>query len=206
MLLLPTVSIGNVPQLAVDLLIHTYKFELSRSLDNDFVVPVLGPMDYTTHPVDGIATAVQLYSLGNINLVQIRSPPCSGSKTAFLEQLYTDLNTAGINTQECVIVSSANAGFRVNGGSNTHAISTYTEPQPDLPETGFANEALAVFKGSKAVVSWVYEGDNFADAERLAERLVNILDLPVKPFEKPVSWARVYGKEAPLGVENGIYS
>lgn len=202
MLVLPSVSIGNVPQLAVDLLIHTYGFQLVQSLDNDFVVPLIGPLDYVDEPAAGIATAVQLYSLGELFLVQIRAPPCAGARTQFLRQLKSDLGDRG----DCVVVCSANAGFRAGTNLTTLEVTETADPDADLPEAGFAGDALRVFNGSRALVAWVYEGDNFSDAKQLASRLVAELGLALRPFTPPVSWARVYGREPPIGLENGIYS
>lgn len=46
----PTVSIGNVPQLASDLIIHTFKLERVGFLDDDSVMPVSGVREDTDAP------------------------------------------------------------------------------------------------------------------------------------------------------------
>lgn len=245
MLVLPSVSIGNVPQLAIDLLIYTYGFECIKCLDNDDIVPFFGPMDYLGS-ADGsvseippktsqdakqdakqdinkieVATAVQLYKLGDVYLILIRSPPVSGRDVPFLTKLFEDADVKkAMSTdagQQCIVVGSADAGCHPAGVPSSkiedipkssvlkeHNSPSLSSQLPSFPDSGYTSTALEMF-GTQAVVSWVYEGDNSIDALELATRIVQLAKLPEKRLVPPISWSRVYGKDIPLGVEEGIY-
>ena len=60
----------------------------------------------------------------------------------------------------------------------------------------------------KVLVSYVYEGDNFYDAEKSASKLQEVLQKqhPVDHWVKPVSWLGAYGdKSVPNAMEEGIF-
>lgn len=205
MLVIPSVSIGNVPQLALDLVIHTYGFQLVNSLDDEVLAPFVGPLDYVQgapQPQD-IATAMQLFQLNDDFILQIRSPPLPGQKQKFVNSVRDQIPE--LAAKGTIIVGSANAGARLNSAGTNSEISILSSPQP-LQESGFVNEALQTFSNSRALISFVYEGDNLADALQMAQRIVLDLGLPPMKFRQPVSWNRLYGKEPPLGIEEGIYT
>lgn len=197
--LVPSVSIGNVPQLAVDLLLSTYdEFELVKCLDDEYLSPFAGPRDFTEGPQPkGVATAAQLYRKGDIYIVQLRSPVLPFQKHNFAEQLKKELPS-----DDVLIVSSANAGARIQQGLPLLTISKPNEP---LQDSGFTQEALECFK-CETVVLYTYEGDNIEDARQLAQVLVGKLGLEPRQFKTPVSWRHIYGKDVPLGLEQGIYT
>lgn len=75
-LIIPSVSIGNVPQLAIDLLIHTHNLEKVDSLDDLYLYPFASPVDYVTEPKKGISHAAEVFHNKDLNLtlIQQRSP------------------------------------------------------------------------------------------------------------------------------------
>lgn len=205
MLIIPSVSIGNVPQLAVDLLIFTFDFRLVRDLDDSSLCPFLGPADHVKDQpgTDSLTTPAQLYRLGDDYLVQLRSPPLSGHKREFVQSLINQIPEA--SSQQVIVLGSANAGVResVNSNSSVEEVDTVSH----LPASGFFNEALRTIPNASGLIIWVYEGDNFEDSGRLAKVCMAKLGFPTStPFITPISWSRVYGHDIPLGFEKGLYT
>ncbi len=66
-LIIPAVSIGSVPQLAVDLLLHSADLGLAKvgRIDPSFCFPFAGPSDARDAAADDITTALEgkLFSL-----------------------------------------------------------------------------------------------------------------------------------------------
>lgn len=199
MLLLPSVSIGNVPQLALDLLIHTYDFKLVRSLRDDYMYPVVGPRDFTTKPEPGISTPAELYSLNDIKIVQLRSPHLPNCRQKFLDQLAADLDE-----KPDLIIGSASAGMRSEELGEARLVQYNTKLSP-LFEAGIFEPAIAKF-GADGIVLYTYEGDNTENAEQVASDLVKRLELEPKSFVYPESWKRLYGKRIPDSFEEGLYA
>lgn len=198
---LPTVSTGNVPQLALDLLIYTYGFKLVKSLDDEHLYPFAGPLDGLTLPVEqGLTTACQLFQLNDIELIQIRSPPLPGQKSKFIDAIKSQLKG------KVLVAGSANAGMKLEDLGQLRVAEYTKDTIPDrLPESGYAVEAVKALDAD-AIVLFTYEGDNIANAKELATILAQRLGLPSKPFQQPISWTRVYGKDIPTGVEQGLYT
>lgn len=75
-LIIPSISIGNVPQFAVDLLIYTHKLRLVDSLDDLYLYPFASPIDYVTKRELGISHAAEVYHNKDLNLtlIQQRAP------------------------------------------------------------------------------------------------------------------------------------
>ncbi|CAH1968837.1 unnamed protein product [Acanthoscelides obtectus] len=73
-LIFPCVSVGNVPQLTVDLLIKTYNFKKTATIWHPALIASVGSDPYTA--LNGeVCTACELYTNENLNLavVQLRS-------------------------------------------------------------------------------------------------------------------------------------
>ena len=92
-LIVPLVSTGNVPQLALDLLLHSLssEFDFVKSLDSTFVHPFVGPLDYVldqqvpvlfskTAPQKIYSTALELYynESKDLYVLQQRTPVIQG--------------------------------------------------------------------------------------------------------------------------------
>lgn len=206
MIIIPSVSLGNVPQLALDLLIHTYGFEPVKVLSDESLCPFIGPMDYSSSskPSKGIATACQLFKLGDSYIVQVRSPPLLGHKAQFVRQLKSEL-TEHLSNEQYIAIGSALAGV-----SDSGSLSSITETQSatSLPDSGYLPELLKQFGESMtALVSWVHEGDNSIDAINMARAIIQKLgwEQP-ENLVQPVSWSKLYGSSVPLGIENGLYT
>lgn len=89
-LVLPLVTIGNIPQLAVDLLIHNYDLKLVGRLDDTYVYPFISPQDYVgDERKAGFSTALEVYHSETLKLtvLQQRSPILPGFTKVFYEEL-----------------------------------------------------------------------------------------------------------------------
>lgn len=101
-LLLPVVSVGNVGQLAADLIINTCEMPRSARLEDDALLPAVGHRGYGH--VEGLATAMELYQQqgdgsgggGAVAVVQQRAAAAPGTQVAFAERLAAFLNQSGV--------------------------------------------------------------------------------------------------------------
>lgn len=227
-LVVPAVSAGNVPQLAVDLLIHTFGAKLVDRLDGKYVYPFAGPRDYVKgeDAPAGVSTAIEVYKTHGVSIVQMRAPTLPGCRTRFVQEvLLPYMQKHGFS--ELVVLGSSNAGMREtisaddririysNGVSERLAqlsLSSKPESPPkELQESGYTLDLLRlapeVAPSVSAIVRFAYEGDNFEDAEELATTAVQVAGLtPPMVWKRPISWDGAYGKPVPVGIEEGLYS
>ncbi|CCF60611.1 hypothetical protein KAFR_0K02550 [Kazachstania africana CBS 2517] len=104
-LLLPLVSTGNVPQLSVDLILHSLsdEFEFVKSIDSTFLHPFVGPLDYgidqtepvlytqssflETPSVKKFSTALELFynKSKRVYVLQQRTPTIQGYLNNFIK-------------------------------------------------------------------------------------------------------------------------
>ncbi|QLQ82674.1 hypothetical protein HG537_0H04370 [Torulaspora globosa] len=104
-LIVPLVSTGNVPQLTVDLLLHSLSSEFSfvRSLDSTHLHPFVGPLDYVLDqpepvlfketPEKTYSTALELFynASKDIYVVQQRTPVIRGYLNNYLKDVIIPL-------------------------------------------------------------------------------------------------------------------
>ncbi|CCG25961.1 20S proteasome assembly protein [Candida orthopsilosis Co 90-125] len=246
-LIVPSISIGNIPQLTIDLIIHTYSLTKIGYLDDLYLYPFASPIDYVNSPSElGINHAIEVYHSSelNITVVQQRSPIIPTYTPTFIQQVLVPFITTN-HFESVLILNSSDAGLveSVNSGdiklydtedlisSNLENLSLSTslfesnDPKDRESERNsrFVTElvkAIISYNGEnssksiniKVLVSYVYEGDNFYDAEKSATKLRETLQLqnqgdgPVDKWIKPVSWLGVYGdKSVPNAMEEGIF-
>ncbi|KAF7729356.1 Proteasome assembly chaperone 2 [Apophysomyces ossiformis] len=88
-LILPSVSIGNVPQLTCDLLIHTLKLERCGFIEDNAVMPVAGGRE-EGQPV-GIAVPVEVFQSEDHRwtVIQQRAPTFRDKRQQFINNLVT---------------------------------------------------------------------------------------------------------------------
>lgn len=217
-LIIPSVSCGNIPQLTVDLLIHSLDFVLVERLDDSFLHPFASPVDYVKNPVSGVATPIELYRSDKLqtDIIQIRSPPIADFKSAFSAQL----EALTKKYDHVIVLGSSDAGLREQVGAPkieyyTSDLATHfqtlsldgpkvKEVPSVLPGSGYFRSLI---KGTAlGLVFFAYEGDNFGDAHQLADAVVKLLGADSQKWVQPVSWQGAYGHDAPLGIELGVYS
>ncbi|XP_010525686.1 PREDICTED: proteasome assembly chaperone 2 [Tarenaya hassleriana] len=105
-LILPALSVGNVGQLAVDLLVSSMGAERVGYLDDPFMLPCVGNDAYGPLPCGEIALPLEVYdSLSNgITLVQQRSPVVKGMMINFAKNIADFASASG--KKHVVILSS----------------------------------------------------------------------------------------------------
>lgn len=96
-LILPSVAVGNVGQLAIDLLVCTLNLKkIGRFFNSDFI-PIVGVNPYMENNQD-ICTTLDLYTSKDKKLVvlQIRSP-LANKPTNFIQQIHSFISDSGIS-------------------------------------------------------------------------------------------------------------
>lgn len=235
LVIIPAISAGNIPQLAVDLLIHTLGAQRVGVLDDKYLYPFAGARDYVDKDIKssdsctGITRAAEIYEKDNITLVQLRSPPIPGMQWQFVQNtLFPYLNAQGFT--DIIIATSSNAGLveqhlipadRLKLYSNSeilcHRLASLSVSPPGtqqfpLAESGYTKDILRhahelSADNVSALVMFSYEGDNFEDARTMASELVKAAGLTVPSvWITPKSWQGVYGRTIPSGLEQGLYS
>ncbi|KAH0768379.1 hypothetical protein KY290_004322 [Solanum tuberosum] len=127
-LVLPALSIGNVGQLAVDLLVASLKAKRIGYLDDPNVVPCVGNDAYWPSPPGELALPLEVYesSPDALALVQQRSPIVKGMMVEFARNL---ANFAAANGKKHVVVLSSLEFGRwqsidMSSGSQIHYLSS----------------------------------------------------------------------------------
>ncbi|XWS67508.1 hypothetical protein CRYUN_Cryun04dG0012500 [Craigia yunnanensis] len=109
-LLLPALSIGNVGQLAVDLLVSSMKAERIGYIDDPFVLPCVGNDAYGPIPCGELALPLEAYqsSSSRLTLLQQRSPVVKGMMVEFAKNLANFAAASG--KKHVVLLSSLDFG------------------------------------------------------------------------------------------------
>ncbi|RCK66872.1 Proteasome assembly chaperone 2 [Candida viswanathii] len=255
-LLIPSISLGNIPQLTIDLLIHTFAFVKLGTLDDLYLYPFASPQDYATTATTttttavsaqrGIAHAVEVYHCAALRvcLVQQRSPILPGCVDNYVTQTVMPFVKAS-GFKKVVVLDSLDAGVfeHVHAGdievysseillsksleslklSNETVLENEDEKEKDqhsdyvrcllrefdLPR-GEASKSDAELNDVdvSVLVSFVYEGDNFYDGEKLADKVIDFLGVEKKAerWVRPISWFGAYGdKPVPNAMEEGLF-
>ncbi|KAI5120979.1 hypothetical protein M0805_006651 [Coniferiporia weirii] len=240
-LVVPIVSVGNVSQLAADLLIATLDLSQIGVFDARDLVPVVGAREVGA----GISTPLELYGKEEIDIVVIqqRSPVLKSHKDVFSTRLLTfihenelgallfltgvDLsNRSGAQMQSPIyslippyspalesspisLISKlpkytfAPSQTPLGGGREPLIPPPASSPGPStipfVPGGGLTRRFLSLPSSlsspnsawtvpTAAILQFVLEGDNRADAEFLAGVVTNILHLQVEQWRQPGSW------------------
>ncbi|EXB63642.1 hypothetical protein L484_026984 [Morus notabilis] len=109
-LVLPALSIGNVGQLALDLLVSTMRAERIGYLDTPFVLPCVGNDAYVPTPQGHLALPLEAYESPSnaLTLLQQRSPIVKGTIIEFAKNLADFAAASG--KKHVVLLSSLDFG------------------------------------------------------------------------------------------------
>lgn len=120
-LVIPSISVGNVPQLTVDLLIHNFGFQLVGRLDPVFTYPFASGADYVageeqTGKPGGYSTSLDIFHSEELKLtvLQQRSPVLPGYQVNFIKQLvqfveeYDFNGVVVLDSTDCSTVANIN--------------------------------------------------------------------------------------------------
>ncbi|KAG5513905.1 hypothetical protein PMAC_000527 [Pneumocystis sp. 'macacae'] len=232
-LIIPVVSIGNVPQLAVDLLIHSARLSRKIILDHSLLYPFAGAReDAGVSFCGGVATALDVFGNSEITVIQQRSPVLPGKKKDFVQNVLIPFIKKG-KFNEILVLGSTDATRRNDAeikGPKEFVLSTFqtiselseyfstlklisaSEKRfPKLPSSGALIPLLehALFQNipMTALVMYVMEGDNTEDAKQMAKLAAKAykLDNLSENLQSPQSWEYLFGKKLEIGVEGGMF-
>lgn len=194
-LILPSVSVGNAGQLAVDLLITNLPCEKVAVVYHAALYPLVGGNPYDPNSQE-ITTSADLYLMASQSLavLQIRAPLIRTERHAFLTELTDWSKAAGI--REIVMLASCNAYERwdnsqmtgpqlryLTSGTPQQNIKDLTSAgalelekrtdehgiqQPFLSGAGFVKHFMEICDlPTTVLIKFVEEGDNTMDAVML---------------------------------------
>ncbi|KAJ1788188.1 hypothetical protein LPJ59_005580 [Coemansia sp. RSA 2399] len=113
-LIIPSVSIGNVPQLAVDLLVNTLALTRIGILDSSALLPVSGPPGYDHLPATQRSVPVEVFQTadGKWTIVQQRAPPLPKHHRVYAQEMVDFIKTHGF--ARVVLLTSSDAALRAD--------------------------------------------------------------------------------------------
>lgn len=218
-LLLASESVGNVGQLAADLVIATLGLPLVGHLESQHLLPCAGVeafgTDGTIHlPLDVMADVDR-----QLAIIQQRSPAINGCQGRFAGDLSIWLRDAGF--KEVAYCGSIDGQLRQSAeqldGSQLRVISgtssgckalQLTEMEPEVQQFLGARALLPPWQLMQkapeqgvsifALVRFATEGDNVADARELCNALLPWLPcqgVEIMDWQTPRSWECVYGQD-----------
>ncbi|OBZ81932.1 Proteasome assembly chaperone 2 [Choanephora cucurbitarum] len=207
-LLLPTVSIGNVPQLTFDLLVHTFKLQRVGYIDQDTLMPVSGIRE---DDKTGVTVPMEVFQSKDHQwtYVQQRSPTIKGKRQAFLDQLVQFAS----QFSQVIIVTSMDASRRldsqIRGGpfrvfGDKSVVDQLGIPvlenmlNEDLPAAGLARHLYQQLSSSlptSLLVMFALEGDNVQDSIEYAHLINTVFKLQtdISSWTPPKSWEFLFG-------------
>ncbi|CAL8102172.1 unnamed protein product [Calicophoron daubneyi] len=161
------VGVGNVAQLACDLLVNNLQCTLAADLNFRYVAAIVGSNPYDS-PTNALTTSSQLFvdDAHKLVLLQTRSPPFSGCRKKHVNELADFLKSVGFH--RIVIISSSSAtqqkdaellGSRMRYATNKlfdqSDIDTFQSRNwmPLLPHTEDIDEYLPQY--SKSLTYWL---------------------------------------------------
>lgn len=230
-LLLPTISVANVPQLTVDVLLHTLSFVKVATLNDDYLHSFVSPVDYvySDKQPKGVSFGIELYFCKekNLTMVQQRAPVIAG----FYKEHVNDVIMPFVKKakfQNVILFHLMDAGLVENIPTGTLQVYTNEDqllkslgqltiseagyqqlsrtPEVDSPFVNDLTAAMAPHLNYSILVAFAYEGDNFYDSLNMASKVADLLNLQVSHWRSPVSWAGVYGdKPISNAMEDGLY-
>lgn len=224
---IPSISIANIPQLAVDVLLHSLDFEKKATLSDKYLYPFVAPVDHVAGEplVGGVSTGLEAYvsPKHKITVLQQRSPVLPGYATDHVTEVLVPFVVGG-GFSRVVLLNLLDAGLFAEAPQTMKVVTheellgqqlsaTLSLSTPVHQEAGFGSvlatetvRALTKVATLLVLVTYAYEGDNFYDAQVMAGKLCSMLGVQIGLYRTPVSWAGVYGgRPTPVALEDGIY-
>lgn len=214
--IIPSVSVGNTPQLTLDLLIEGLQMKRIGEIFHNSIVPIIGGpgFDHIKSPV----SAAEIYrdEKQKLAILQLRSPLSGPLMGDFFLQLIEFLEKQHV--KETIVLTSAygyekhnvtasNFGYKANnlavtltdvpdfGNGKIHGGGFGPKLYQLLVEASFP--ALLLFK-------YVSEGDNSPDAVLTLQKLnehLKVLDLGEgRTLKQPSSWKFLFGSGPPMQI------
>lgn len=221
--ILPSLGVGNVAQLSVDLLIATLQMDKVATVWHRSIVPIIGPKAFQ-HDTNNITTACELYicNVKKLATFQIRSPLVAATMMEFFNELVEFLKSEKIG--KLILLTSSYAYEQHLVGSNPFLVvadDAFKREQNDVVELmkwnefngdvihggGYAKHLMSVAsrEGIPTLILFKYvsEGDNSLDAVNLLEVLnaafnfIDRNDAGKIQVIYPMSWKSLFGNPLP---------
>ncbi|KAI5645781.1 PAC2 family domain-containing protein [Phthorimaea operculella] len=229
-LLMPSVAVGNVGQLACDLLISSLGMRKIGSVYSSAMIPVVGYDPYDLNS-EKLSSCCEIYisNARNIAVLQIRAPLIYKNAKSFLEDVLVVFKQKQI--KEVVILTSSFAhekkhiptsSFRYVANvlcPHKSAINAAGWMEHENPDNG---ASLKIFGGGFAtllyhvatendlpcfiLLKYCSEGDNIPDAYNMIHELNAVLPLfednadLASKLIQPVSWKMLFGRPPPQDI------
>lgn len=219
----PSVGVGNVAQLTVDLLIESLQLNKVATIWNSAIIPIIGPPAFRRDQTTTTSCELYIDTAKRLAVLQLRTPLSAKKLDKFFEEMGTFLVsrkfqdviilTSGFayERRDCVLPDAfeiiANDKFKE---SHTEKLTTLKQrDEGDLiPGGGFAVQFYKLLTEKQLSVAvlfkYVSEGDNIPDAVDLALVLDKIIDvIPAKAnstqkaVNYPISWKLLFGNGPP---------
>lgn len=223
-LVIPSISVGNVPQLAVDLLISTHNLQQIGTVWHPAIVPTVGGDPYGSDP-SKISVACEIYASSDLKLaaLQIRSGIDLKYALKFFQALKDAVTELGISNVLLLASTFAYEQHDINSGhfryiSNQDVGEEFKKLNVRPMEKDEAGryvlhgaggvlkmfEVLSDVTSCTVIVKYVSEGDNRPDAVSVLGLLYKhvkcITGCNVGNVQFPKSWSHVFGNPPPQGI------
>ncbi|KAF8507452.1 PAC2 family-domain-containing protein [Hysterangium stoloniferum] len=215
-LVIPIVSVANVPQLAIDILIASFSLSRLGTFSPKYHVPIVGGRECDQH---GVTTAFELFGKSDVSfvVVQQRSPT---QKEKFTASLFNFVKDTGFKS--LLFVSAVDSTNRTDSQMHTPlyqlipAVSPPLEESPislltslpeyrtgisapltqsTIPGGGLTRRLFSSVPDGWSICTgflvWIgMEGDNRGDATLVASVVAKILseDRRIQEWKQPESW------------------
>lgn len=216
--LLPSVSVGNVPQLTIDLFITTFKLKKISTVWHPAIIPCVGPDPY--YDGEDICTACELFINKEMKLIamQLRSGLEPKFGMSFFHELKNELGN--FKLKQIIILTSifdyelhninSNKFFYICDNNSHEECSNMQKLHKDingryiLNGGGFGLKLYEFLNNIRCVIvgKYVSEGDNRPDACSLLIKLLPLVGIQnnISEIIYPSSWKYVFGGPAPSGI------
>ncbi|XP_063380068.1 proteasome assembly chaperone 2 [Cydia fagiglandana] len=227
-LIIPSVAVGNVGQLACDLLISSLNMKKIASVYSSALIPVAGydPYDLKSSK---LSSSCEAYKCGERQLVilQLRAPLVFEYAQNFLEDVVKQFKAKKI--KDIIVLTSSFAHERKHiMTSPFRYLASETSPYEDCLKSlnwlvhesleggikiyggGFATQIFQICKEldvpSLIIYKYCSEGDNIPDAYEMVNYLNNLLQFYSEGSDlmseliQPVSWKLLFGRPPPRDI------
>lgn len=193
----PSVTVGNVPQLAVDILVSSLPMQLVGRVHHIDLLPLCGGRP----DGEGLVTALEVYYSEEHKMVclQQRSPVRQGSWNRFYHDLVHALISAGASRFLALV--SCEPRYQLDRALETASRLVYTPTLAAKREPCFEGlyliDVLCEQEAQcRALGLYASEGDNAQDGMMLADAVGSIEHVSNVKWVRPASWAGCFGDDS----------
>lgn len=221
--LVPSVSVGNVPQLTIDLLIRTLNMENVATAWHPGIIACVGTDPIYYHSMS-ISTACELYINKELKIatIQLRSSIEPKLVLKFLDDLVEcvvqlkarkvlilgagfDYELHNINNKNTFFfVTSAGDSEELGKSTGSKILEADFRGKLTVRGSGFAPKLYEIAKNrvnATLLIKYISEGENIYDAQQFLLKLFEFLALQApNDIPLPSSWLHINGGPPPEGI------